>query len=180
MKRILASVLLSAALLAPAASTAFANDTATLARVADEAAIMRVATEIEVAVDRKDWVAARSHFADDIRVDFTSLVGGEPANIKADDLIAGWSSNLKGNKESLHIRGGELITIEGDTATMHSNGYAWNKLPGATDGAGDLWEVWGNYIHVMKKTESGWKVVDFTFNMTHERGSMWVKATPGV
>jgi ketosteroid isomerase-like protein len=146
-------------------------------RLADEIAAARVATEIEIAIDRKDWAKARSFFADQVRIDFTSLVGGEPATVPADGLIAGWSGNLKGNKESLHIRGDALVTIKGDTALVNSNGYAWNRMLGGTDG--DLWEVWGTYTHTLARTATGWKVTGFTFVKTHERGSMWVKATPG-
>jgi hypothetical protein len=148
-------------------------------KLVDEAELARIPTEIEIAVDRKDWAKARSFFADTIRVDFTSLVGGQPATIPADGLIQGWSGNLRGDKESLHIRGGALVTLDGDKATVRSNGYAWNRKPGAPDGSGDLWEVWGHYTHDMARTPQGWKVTGFTFVKTHERGSMWVKATPG-
>jgi ketosteroid isomerase-like protein len=178
------TIALAAAIaLAPIAAPAVANEPKTDAQIVrqllDEAALRRIATEIETAVDRKDWKAARSFFTDTIRVDFTSLVGGQPATIPADGLIQGWSANLKGNKESLHMRGDVLITIAGETATVVSNGYAYNKMPGATDGSGDLWEVWGRYTHKMVRTPTGWKVNDFTFLKTHERGSMWVKQTPG-
>lgn len=148
-------------------------------RIADELELMRVPTEIEIAVDRKDWARARSFFADQVRVDFTSLVGGQPATIPSDALMQGWSANLRGDKASLHIRGHALVTVSGDRATVHSNGYAWNRKPGAPDGSGDLWEVWGNYTHELQRTPQGWRVVGFTFTMTHERGSMWVRNTPG-
>jgi hypothetical protein len=160
----------------PAASGAMPPALRTLI---DEAELARIPTEIEIAVDRKDWAKARSHFADQVRIDFTSLVGGQPMTIPSDGLMQGWSSNLKGDKESLHIRGGALVTLNGDRATVRSNGYAWNRKPGAPDGSGDLWEVWGAYTHEMARTPQGWKVVGFTFVKTHERGSMWVKATPG-
>jgi hypothetical protein len=158
---------------------ALADPAVALQRLQDQAELTRIPAEIEIAVDRKDWPRARSFFTDQITVDFTSLVGGEPANIPADGLISGWAGNLKGNKQSLHMRGTPLIDIKGDTATVYSNGYAYNKMPGAMDGSGDLWEVWGSYTHEFQRTEAGWKVTSFTFNMTHEKGSMWVKATPG-
>ncbi|MGL4488480.1 MAG: nuclear transport factor 2 family protein [Rhizobiaceae bacterium] len=177
-------IALAAALaFAPLVSHAIANEPKTeaqmLRQLSDEAELRRIATEIEMAVDRKDWKTARSFFTDTIRVDFTSLVGGEPATIPADGLIQGWSGNLKGNKESLHMRGDVFITINADTAAVVSNGYAYNKMPGAPDGSGDIWEVWGQYTHKMIRTSSGWKVNDFTFFKTHERGSTWVKQTPG-
>jgi hypothetical protein len=164
---------------AAAPQPAIAQALPSLQRIADELELQRIPAEVEIAVDRKDWAKARSFFADTIRVDFTSLVGGQPATIPADGLIQGWSANLKGNKQSLHMRGQPLITITADTATVHSNGYAYNRMPGAPDGSGDLWEVWGAYTHELRRTSAGWKITSFTFQKTHERGSNWVKATPG-
>lgn len=151
----------------------------TLQDLSDRLKLAEIATQIEQAVDRKDWQRARSFFADQVRVDFTSLIGGEPATIPAQALVDGWAANLKGNKESLHMRGTPIITINGQSATAISNGYAYNKMSGAPDGSGDLWEVWGNYTHTFTRTNAGWKVSGFTFDKTHERGSSWVKSTPG-
>lgn len=141
----------------------------------DTMEVIRITNAIDVAVDRKDWAKARSFFADELRADFTSLTGGEPTVIKADDLIAGWKTNLGPAKTSLHIRGNHLVTISGDNATVYSHGYAWNKMEG---NGNPLWEVWGNYTHELRRTAEGWKVTAFTFVMTHERGNMWVKTTP--
>jgi hypothetical protein len=144
-------------------------------RLADELAVIRVTNEIDVAVDRKDWPKARSFFADELRADFTSLTGGQPATIKADDLIKGWSTNLGPKKTSLHLRGNHLVTLTGDRATVYSHAYAWNRMEGNGD---PLWEVWGNYTHELQRTSAGWKVNAFTFVRTNERGNMWVKTTP--
>ncbi len=158
-----------------AASAATAQPS--IQRLADELDLQRIPALVEVAVDRKDWAAARAYFADNVRIDFTSLVGGQPATIPAGALIGGWAANLKGNKQSLHIRGHALVEISGDRATVRSNGYAWNCKPGGPDG--DLWEVWGHYIHDFERAPQGWRIVGFTFVKTHERGSVWVRDTPG-
>ncbi|MEM9027376.1 MAG: nuclear transport factor 2 family protein [Pseudomonadota bacterium] len=167
--------LVSASLLATSPSFARAEAGTSAARAADELAIQRVPTEIEIAVDRKDWVRARSFFADTIRVDFSSLSGQPPATIKADDLIKAWSTNLGPKKQSHHQRGHGLVTINGDTAVIYSQGYAWNRMEGKGD---PLWEVWGNYTHKLQRTPDGWKVTDFTFEVTHQRGNTWVRDTP--
>jgi len=171
----------------PVSGLAFALLTSTLAMamsaqpavapqsVADELAIQRVPTEIEIAVDRKDWQRARSFFADTVRIDFTSLAGGTPATISADDLIKGWASNLGPRKTSHHQRGHGIVSISGDTATIYSQGYAWNRLEGNGD---PLWEVWGNYTQELERTPAGWRVTYFKFEKTHERGNTWVRATP--
>ena len=143
--------------------------------LADELAIQRVVTEIDVAVDQKDWTRARTFFTNQVQVDFSSLTGLAPAMISAEDLIGGWTANLGPNKQSYHQRGFGLVTLDGDRATFYSNGYAWNRMEGNGD---PLWEVWGNYTYELVRRSEGWKVASMTFAMTHERGNMWVKTTP--
>ncbi len=148
-----------------------------------QAELVRIADAIDAAVDAKDWQVARSLFTDMIDVDFTSLVGGEPATIPADALIAGWSANLTADKTSFHLRGNHRVSLEADgSATMLSHGYAWNRMDrGALPENGDnpLWEVWGIYTHSFVETEAGWKVDAMTFKATAERGNPFVRNTPG-
>ncbi|MBV6657775.1 MAG: nuclear transport factor 2 family protein [Devosiaceae bacterium] len=149
----------------------------------DQAEMVRIADAIDAGVDAKDWEATRSFFTDEITVDFTSLVGGEPATIPADSLIAGWSGNLTEEKTSFHLRGNHRITFHSaDTATMVSHGYAWNRMERgalAENGGEALWEVWGTYVHGFERTEEGWKVNAMTFTATAERGNPFVRNTPG-
>ena len=116
-------------------------------------------------------------------MDFTSLVGGDPATIPADALIAGWSGNLTETKTSFHLRGNHQITFNSvDDATMVSHGYAWNRMEAgalAENGGDPLWEVWGTYIHEFIRTEDGWRLDGMTFNATAERGNPFVRNTPG-
>ncbi len=147
-----------------------------LQQLVDERAIIAVADGIDRAVDAQDWQAARAYFADQVRIDFSSLSGQPPSTIPSDDLIAGWAGNLKGSKTSLHLRTNHEVSVNGDAATVVSHGYAWNRMEGNGD---PLWEVWGTYEHTLVRTDAGWKVNGFTFRMTHERGNDWVKTTPG-
>ncbi|MEM6712609.1 MAG: nuclear transport factor 2 family protein [Pseudomonadota bacterium] len=177
------------AALAMSASAVAASDIAlggsplTLDTLVDQAEMVRIADAIDAGVDAKDWEATRSFFTDEITVDFTSLVGGEPATIPADGLIAGWSSNLTAEKASFHLRGNHRVTFHGDDgATMVSHGYAWNRMErGALpeNGGEALWEVWGTYVHGFERTEDGWKVNAMTFTATAQRGSAFVRDTPG-
>ncbi|MBI4860667.1 MAG: nuclear transport factor 2 family protein [Candidatus Riflebacteria bacterium] len=138
----------------------------------DERELVRLTNEIDVAVDRKEWDRARSFFTENVRVDFTSLVGGTAVTIKAGELISGWRTNLFADKKTMHLRGNHLVTIDGDRATVYSHGYAWNQLPGVGT---DLWEVWGNYTHEMTRTQQGWRVTAMTFVKTYERGNSLVR-----
>ncbi|MEL6920627.1 MAG: nuclear transport factor 2 family protein [Pseudomonadota bacterium] len=179
----------TAAALVMSATATFASDAQlggqpiTMETLVDQAEMVRVADALDAAVDAKDWTLARSYFTDMIDVDFTSLVGGEPATIPSDGLIAGWSGNLTAEKESFHLRGNHRITFhDGDSATMLSHGYAWNRMErGALEenGGEALWEVWGTYVHGFERTDDGWKVNAMTFTATAERGSEFVRNTPG-
>lgn len=166
-----------------AENTSATGDPITAETVVDFVEITRLADAIDASVDAKDWARARSYFADEIMVDFTSLVGGEPATIPADALIAGWSGNLTAEKESFHLRGNHRVTFEdADTAMMLSHGYAWNRMErGALEenGGNPLWEVWGSYEHGFTRTEDGWKVDFMAFYAIAERGSEFVRNTPG-
>ena len=160
------------------AETPITSDT-----LVDRAEIIRIADAIDAAVDAKDWPRARSYFTETIDVDFTSLVGGEPATIPADALIEGWSANLTAEKTSFHLRGNHQISFaDADNAVLVSHGYAWNRMErGALEenGGDPMWEVWGNYEHGFVRTADGWKVNAMTFNATAERGNAFVRNTPG-
>jgi ketosteroid isomerase-like protein len=145
-----------------------------LQRLVDESDIRQVVDGISNAVDDKDWQTCRAYFTDDIEVDFTSLTGGEPLHMKADDLVyGGWSRNLFQDKISHHMHTSHRITLDGDHATCFSKGVAWNKL---TRVVGDpLWEVWGNYTYRLIRTSSGWKCEAMKFQATHGRGNEKVR-----
>lgn len=147
-----------------------------LQRLIDERAVINTVDAIDRAVDVQNWQEARSYFADKVTVDFSTLTGQPSATISSDDLIDGWAGNLKGSKSSLHFRTNHAVTFEGDHVTVTSHGYGWNRMEGNGD---PLWEVWGIYEHGLVRTQDGWRVDRFIFHMTHERGNLWVKTTPG-
>lgn len=139
----------------------------------DEAAIRLVVDEIDNACDAKDWDACRTFFADEVETDFTSLSGGEPAKIIADDLIGAWDANLFAEKKTYHQRGNHRIEITGDSASVFSKAYAFNLLEsGEITG---LWEVWGNYTHRLKRTAEGWKCSAIKLEVVHQRGDERVR-----
>lgn len=178
-----ATAIAFAATLGPGGAGTISGDVVTIESLVDIAEMTRIADAIDAAVDAKNWSLARGYFTDEITVDFTSLVGGEPATIPADGLIAGWAGNLTAEKESFHLRGNHRITFDGpDAATMLSHGYAWNRMErGALEenGGDPLWEVWGTYEHRFIRIDEGWKVNFMSFHATAERGSVFVRNTPG-
>ncbi|MEO1239019.1 MAG: nuclear transport factor 2 family protein [Pseudomonadota bacterium] len=180
---LIAAVLASAISVPAKAQKVSAGTSITADNLVAQAEMIRIADALDAAVDGKDWTLARSFFTDEITVDFTSLVGGEPATIPADGLIAGWSGNLTAEKTSFHLRGNHRITFDGDDAAMMvSHGYAWNRMERGTlpeNGGDPMWEVWGTYEHSFTLTDDGWRIDAMSFFATAERGSTFVRNTPG-
>jgi hypothetical protein len=139
----------------------------------DEPAIRLVVDEIDNYCDAKDWDACRSFFADEVEVDFTSLAGGEPARVRADDLIEAWKTNLFAEKKTFHQRGNHRIEIDGDRATVFSKAYAFNLMESGE--AAGLWEVWGNYTHELKRIGGEWKCSAMRLEVIRQRGDERVR-----
>ena len=141
----------------------------TVRRLVDEAEVRRVVDGIDLATDAKDWGLCRGYFTDEIFVDFSSLAGGEPGRMPADDLVNAWKTNLYAEKLSHHMRTNHRISLQGDQAEVFSKGYALNILRRGT--GSDLWEVWGDYIHTLERTPEGWRCSGMTFVVTRARGN---------
>lgn len=145
----------------------------------DEAEIRRVADELFITTDLKDWSAARALFIDgSIEVDMSSLVGGGPVRLTADQLIDGFRSGLHAGKASHHLTGNYRIEVDGDQAELWAHGYAWNRL--AALGAGsDLWETWGNYRLSFRRTGGQWQLSAFRYFSKLTRGNDAVRTHTG-
>lgn len=144
-----------------------------LQRLIDESAVTTLAAALDDAVDRKDWPAALALFDEEIDVDFSSL-GGAPGRITKTGLIDNWKAALTPDKQSFHLGGDGVATVTGDTATLMTHGYAWNRLTTRT--RNDLWEVWGVYQYKFARTPQGWKINALKFVKTYERGDPEVRS----
>ncbi|WP_412537905.1 nuclear transport factor 2 family protein [Longispora sp. K20-0274] len=125
-------------------------------------------------VDAKDWPAARELFADEVDVDFSSLAGGGPARVTADQLIAGWQAGLHARKASWHLVGHHRIVVDGETATVALKGQAWNRLD--EELGGGLFETWGRYELRLRRVGPAWLVDGFVYESQLVRGSDAVRS----
>ncbi len=142
-----------------------------LARLLDENAVRAAADALFRATDAKDWAAARALLADGpIDVDMSSLAGGGPLRITADELIGGFRAGLHAAKESHHLAANYGVTVDGDRAALEAHGYAWNRVAAFPAGA-DLWETWGTYRLTFRRTPGGWRVDGFRYDSRLTRGN---------
>ena len=97
---------------------------------------MTVITRLLHAIDAMDWPTVRECFAGTVATDYTSLWGGEPATVPIDDLIADWTTIVRGFDATQHLTG-PVITVDGRLHT-HVRAHHWR--------AGEAWTVYGHYI----------------------------------
>jgi hypothetical protein len=139
-------------------------------RLEGEVAIRRLADELFLLTDEKDWTAARRLFANGpIDVDMSSL-GGGPIRMTADELLAGFSAGLHAGKLSHHMTTNYRVTVTGDRAELYAHGYAWNHVPAMPAGS-DLWETWGTYRLTARRAASGWILDSFRYDSKLTRGN---------
>lgn len=138
---------------------------------ADEAELRRLTDELFINTDLKEWTAARALFADGaIEVDMSSLAGGGPVRMTADELMAGFRAGLHLGKLSHHLAANYRITVQGERAEVWAHGYAWNRVPAFPAGA-DLWETWGNYRLSYQQVAGQWRLDGFRYYSKLTRGN---------
>jgi hypothetical protein len=59
----------------------------------------------------------------------SSLTGGGPVQLTADQLIAGFQAGLHPGKVSHHLATNYRMAVDGDRAELWAHGYAWNRVP---------------------------------------------------
>lgn len=144
-------------------------------RPEDESALRQLADELFITTDMKDWAGARALFVDGtIDVDMSSLAGGGPVRMSADELLSGFKAGLHAKKASHHLATNYRVRIDDDRAELYAHGYSWNRVAELGPGA-DLWETWGNYRLTFRKTAGSWKMDGFRYDSKLTRGNEAVR-----
>ncbi|MEV7775726.1 nuclear transport factor 2 family protein [Kitasatospora sp. NPDC086791] len=120
--------------------------------------------------DKREWDRLRTDvFADEVLVDYSSLDGGEPTELAAQDLIAAWRDLLSGLTATQHLLTNHLVRTEGDTALATADFQATHLLPNAL---GDpLWTLGGHYRFTLRRTAAGWRIDGLTMTAVWAEGN---------
>jgi SnoaL-like domain len=123
------------------------------------------------AIDVLDWPAVREAFADEVRLDYTSLFGGEPETLPGDELIARWRALLPGFDATQHMLGPVVLTDDagpGVRADAHVRGY---HHIGGSD-SGQTWAVHGHYTARLVEG----KITELTLALFYQEGDLGLPA----
>jgi hypothetical protein len=137
--------------------------------------LRRLADELFIATDLKDWAAVGALFADgSIEVDMSSLAGGGAVQMTADQLIDAFRIGLHPGKVSHHLATNYRVRVAGDRAELWAHGYAWNRV-GSLPAGSDLWETWGNYRLTFRREAGEWRLDGFRYYSKLTRGNEAVR-----
>ena len=131
-------------------------DEAKLRFLLDRTEISDVQLRYATGVDRRDWRLYRSCFTDEIETDFTSVLGGEPRRMKADEWVEFARRTINGLKATQHMITNHVITLDGDEATCVAYVQARHHLPNET-GENEQ-AMFGYYTNRFVRTADGWKI----------------------
>lgn len=147
------------------------GNTSLHAQGVDERGILAAASELDHAIDDKNWKRVRALLLKEVTL---VLPGMEPETLPADELIARWQANLHPGKNSFHLRGNEVVTFDGaDSAILRSKAQVWYEVAGIA--GDDVYEFWANYVHELDRGEDGWRVRRIGYDPQLERGNLAVK-----
>lgn len=144
--------------------------------MSEEALIVRLATELDDAVDRKDWPRLRRFFADTVSVDVGVVAGDGAVPLVADSFVAEIAAFNLPEKIACHSFTNPLVTISGDRAEFAANRYGWNLCERFDP---PLYELWGRIAYGYVRVEGRWLIDRFRLEKLREAGNQSVSLLRG-
>ncbi|MFE1285812.1 nuclear transport factor 2 family protein [Streptomyces sp. NPDC058751] len=129
---------------------------ADMLRLVERQAVIDVCTRMAWHADRRDWEALKDVFADEVRLDYTSLNGGEPALLAPREIADAWSRVLGGFDATQHLIANHLVTLAEDTAVCTAAFQATHRL--ADPFGAPLWTLGGTYRFDLVRSGEGWRI----------------------
>ncbi len=95
----------------------------------DRATLTDLAYKLAYAEDDRDYESFRALYADKVYVDLSAHIGGEPAEVTADQLTERARQVLGSFTYTQHSVANVLVAIDGDRAVVRANVSAYHHLP---------------------------------------------------
>ncbi len=134
-----------------------------LARMFDQQSIVEVITRLFVATDQRDWEAVLHCFEPHVRFDMTSVAGGKPATLTAQQITDGWADGLEPLEHIHHQTGNFITNVDGDVARAFCYGIAYHYKK--TKSGKNTRVFVGSYDVDLHRRSDHWKISAFQFNL---------------
>lgn len=120
--------------------------------------------------DMRRWDDLLDVFTDQVRVDYTALAGGDPADVDPSDLVAGWADSLGALDATQHLLGSVIVDIDDDGSSATATAQFQATHLATIDGQTDRWTLGGNYAFELQQATSGWRIAAVTMTPTWSTG----------
>lgn len=132
---------------------------------ADRSAIATMIESVATFADRGEFDALERLYAPEVKVDYTSLNGGEPQVKSAQALMTEWASVLPGFDRTRHSISEIVVQLQGSTANATAKVVADHWV-------GSLhWQVTGSYDYAFVRDGRDWRISSHRFNLHGESGT---------
>jgi len=127
---------------------------------------------LAVHVDACHWAELTVLFAPEVRVDYSSLFGGDAQAVTREDLIGGWRKLLPGFTRTCHVIGTPAVVIDGETAQATASVVAWHFVKTPELAGRDTWLVGGCYELRFKRIDAAWRITALTLARAWAEGNL--------
>jgi len=131
----------------------------------DQAAITTIVESVATFADRRDFDALEALYAPEIRLDYTSLSGGEPEVVSPHALMTRWAGVLPGFDRTRHAISNVRVSVQGGQATATAHVIADHWL------GTQHWQVNGDYEYRLARDGRDWRITAHKLTVTGEQGS---------
>jgi hypothetical protein len=132
--------------------------------------IIDTINQLFIATDERDWPAVRGCLADSVLLDMSSLAGGGPSRLTAEQVAAGWEEGLRPIESVHHQAGNYRVDVQGEQASAFCYGVATHFR---RNRSGRNTRVFvGSYNFHLVRVEERWLIDSFRFNLKFLEGNI--------
>ena len=137
----------------------------------DQKELSDLTSRLFMYTDERNWQGhINENFTPNVLFDTQSAGGGPPQTITSREITNIWEQGLRGVDAIHHQAGHEIITVNGDQATIYAYSVATHYRAAATQG--NTRTFVGSYDLRAERTTGGWRLNQFKYNLKYTDGNM--------
>jgi hypothetical protein len=138
--------------------------------IADKIELVELSNKLFMSVDAQQWDKVMNEvFTENVWFDMQSAGAGAPKSIAAKDICSMWKDGFAG-LDAVHHQGGQyLIDVYPNEANIFAYTVAFHFKQSATKGKTRTFV--GSYDLKAIRTESGWRLSQFKYNLKYIDGN---------
>lgn len=118
--------------------------------------IIEMITRLFWHTDHHEWERVVAVFADEVRLDYTSLQGGQPTVQTPDQIVDGWRAFFTTVPAHQHLVSNHLVALEGERAAVTAQFIATHQWEDRS------WTLGGDYAFSLRRDGNDWRIEAMT------------------